>query len=307
MTAIVDASPSSKKLPNRAGVGLKAEHYQVIIDTEPELGWVEIHPENYMGAGGPPHNYLTKIRELYALSIHGVGLSIGGADRLDKNHLKRLKILIDRYQPQSFSEHLAWSSHNGRYYNDLLAAPYTNETLQVVCDHVDEVQDTLGCRMLLENPATYIAFENSTIDEIDFLTSIAETTGCGLLLDVNNVFVSCTNHNKDARSYIERFPHHYVGEIHLAGHSDDRDDAGAKILIDAHDREVCDDVWAFYELALACGDAVPTLIEWDNNIPEFDVLFAEAQKADRRLAAVLKAAEKSLGGNIKKETVHGLG
>ena len=307
MTAIVEASPSSKKLPKRAGVGLKSEHYQVIIDQQPDLGWFEIHPENYMGAGGPPHNYLTKIRELYALSVHGVGLSIGGADRLDKRHLERLKTLIDRYQPQSFSEHLAWSSHQGRFYNDLLAAPYTDETLQVVCDHVDEVQNALGCPMLLENPATYIAFENSTIDEIDFLTAIAKSTGCGLLLDVNNVFVSCTNHNKNALSYIERFPHQFVGETHLAGHGDDLDDAGAKLLIDAHDREVCDDVWDLYELALACGGAVPTLIEWDNNIPEFDVLFAEVQKADSYQVSALNAAKKIAGDSPKEEIVHGLG
>ncbi len=283
-----DLSSLPEVLPIRAGVGLKAEHYREILEQRPDIGWFEVHPENYMGAGGPPHKYLGKIREIYALSVHGVGLSIGGADPLDKNHLVRLKAVIDRYQPESFSEHLAWSSHQGRYYNDLLAAPYTSETLRTVCDHVDEVQNFLGRSMLLENPATYIAFEDSTIDEVDFLTSVAQTTGCGLLLDINNVFVSCTNHKRNKEAYIKRFPHQYVGEIHLAGHGVDVDDAGQALLIDAHDREVCDEVWSLYELTLAQGGAVPTLIEWDNDIPVWDRLFGEAQKAERFMASCLE-------------------
>lgn len=301
-----EAVPSSSTLPARAGVGLKAEHYQQILADQPPMGWFEIHPENYMGAGGPPHKYLSKIRELYPLSVHGVGLSIGGAQPLDKQHLARLKTVIDRYQPQSFSEHLAWSSHQGRYFNDLLAAPYTPETMQVVCDHIDEIQTTLGRTMLLENPATYIAFEDSTIDEIDFLASIARTTGCGLLLDVNNVFVSCTNHHQDPQSYIERFPHQYVGEIHLAGHGHDTDDAGDKILIDAHDREVCHEVWGLYEQSLQQLGAVPTLIEWDNDIPAWDILFDEAQKAETLLAPFQDAAVRA-AQTEKAEVLHGLG
>ena len=293
------ASPS-KGLPPTAGVGLKAMHYHQIIAGQPDIGWFEIHPENYMVAGGPPHNYLSKIREIYALSMHGVGLSIGGAEPLDKKHLDRLKKLVDRYQPQSFSEHLAWSTHQGRYFNDLLAAPYTKETLQGVCDHVDETQNHLGRTLLLENPATYIAFEDSSIDEIDFLEHVAKTTGCGLLLDVNNVFVSCTNHKRDPQDYIKRFPHQYVGEIHLAGHAEDWDDAGERLLIDAHDRTVCDEVWALYDLALAHIGAVPTLIEWDNDIPSWDKLFAEAQKAQSRL-------DKIKGQAVRRERQYGLG
>ena len=280
-----DTKPSMDVLPNRAGVGLKAEHYNLIIEQQPDIGWFEVHPENYMGAGGPPHKYLSKIRALYALSVHGVGLSIGGADKLDKGHLARLKQVIDRYEPQSFSEHLAWSSHQGRYFNDLLAAPYTPATLQTVCDHIDETQNAVGRTMLLENPATYISFENSVIEEIDFLSSVVKATGCGLLLDVNNVFVSCTNHNLDPHDYIKRFPHQYVGEIHLAGHGEDYDDAGQKILIDAHDREICDEVWDLYELALQVGGPVPTLVEWDNDIPAWEVLYAQAQLAQKRLVA----------------------
>ncbi len=279
-----EPGPFAEKLPCRVGVGLKAQHYQTILEQRPSLGWFEVHAENYMGAGGPPHKYLTAIREHYPLSVHGVGLSIGGADPLDRRHLARLKGVIDRYQPQSFSEHLAWSSHQGRCFNDLLALPYTDETLQIVCDHVDEVQNFLGRSMLLENPATYIRFENSTIDEIDFLTEVVRATGCGLLLDVNNVFVSCVNHNADARNYIRRFPHQYVGEIHLAGHAGDVDDAGELLLIDAHDRPVCDEVLDLYDLALNCGGAVPTLIERDNNIPPFDVLLDEAVRVEKQLA-----------------------
>jgi uncharacterized protein (UPF0276 family) len=296
---------SSTSLPLRAGVGLKAQHYRQILDQQPDIGWFEIHPENYMGNGGPPHKYLSKIRELYPLSVHGVGLSIGGTDELDKQHLKRLKTILDRYQPESFSEHLAWSTHQGRYFNDLLAAPYTNETLQTVCHHIDEIQNSLGRTMLLENPATYIAFEDSTIDEIDFLGSIAKTTGCGLLLDVNNVFVSCTNHNKDARKYIERFPHQYVAEIHLAGHSTDLDDIGEKLLIDAHDRAVCKEVWELFDLTLEKGKAVAALIEWDNDIPDWDVLFGEAQKAERHMAPYVSAPTNS-GSQTKGEPLHGL-
>ena len=295
---------SLKILPPRAGVGLKADHYRHILETTPDIGWFEIHPENYMGAGGPPHNYLSKIRELYALSVHGVGLSIGGTEPPDKQHLSRLKRIIDRYEPQSFSEHLAWSSHQGRYFNDLLAVPYTSETLQTVCDHIDEIQTNLGRSMLLENPATYISFENNMMDEIEFLTTIARTTGCGLLLDVNNVFVSCTNHQLDASDYIKRFPHQYVGEIHLAGHGADEDDVGAKILIDAHDREVCEEVWDLYDLALESGNAAPTLIEWDNDIPSWQILFAQAQAAERRLQARLERADETVPTN-SPEGFHG--
>ena len=268
------------RIPARAGVGLKADHYATILETRPDIGWFEVHPENYMGDGGPPHRYLTAIREKYPLSLHGVGLSIGTAGALDGVHLARLKRLVERYQPGQFSEHLAWSTHDEGFYNDLLPLPYTDETLATVCEHIDNVQTVVGRRMLLENPATYVVFEESTYDEIDFLSEIVRRTGCGLLLDVNNVYVSCTNHNRDAEDYIDRFPIEYVGEIHLAGHAEDADDVGGRLLIDTHDRHVVDDVWRLYERVIARKGPCPTLVEWDNDIPDWPVLFAEAAAAE---------------------------
>lgn len=278
------------KLPPRAGVGLKAGHVADILETGTDLGFFEVHAENYMGAGGPPHQQLTAIRETYALSVHGVGLSIGGEAPLDKAHLARLKTLLQRYQPESFSEHLAWSTHSGGYLNDLLPIPYDEATLRRVIAHVDQVQETLQRRMLLENPSTYVAFAASQIDEVDFIAEVAARTGCGLLLDVNNVHVSATNHNRDAAAIIDRFPIHLVEEIHLAGFAEDTDEAGAPLLIDAHDSPVRAQVWALYERVIRRAGPLPTLIEWDNEVPEFSVLVAEALKADRLMARVIEEA-----------------
>lgn len=267
-------------IPARAGVGLKAEHYADILDTGPDIGWFEVHPENYMGAGGPPHAYLTRIRELYPLSLHGVGLSIGSEGPIDQDHLARVKALIERYQPGLFSEHLAWSTHDDIFFNDLLPLPYTKETLQRVCEHIDQVQTATGRRMLLENPSTYVAFAQSEMSEIEFLTEIARRTGCGLLLDVNNVYVAATNHDYDPAAYIDAFPIEYVGEIHLGGHARQEDDAGAPLLIDDHGRDVDDAVWNLYRRLIARRGACPTLVEWDNDIPDWATLFAEAQRAE---------------------------
>lgn len=272
-------------LPARAGLGLKPEHYAEIIAQKPALGFFEVHAENYMGAGGPPHRYLEAISELYPISLHGVGLSIGAAGPLDKAHLERLKALNERYRPQSFSEHLAWSTHDSAFFSDLLPLPYTDETLVTVCRHVDEVQQTLGRKMLLENPSTYVLFEESTVDEIDFLTRIAERTGCGLLLDVNNVMVSAVNHRLDPYAYIDRFPLERVGEIHLAGYDEALDSAGDRLLIDAHGSTVLDDVVALYRHTLARCGPLPTLVEWDNNIPDWATLYGEAKRVDGLLAA----------------------
>lgn len=276
---------NATSLPARAGLGLKPEHYETILADRPDLGFFEVHAENYMGAGGPPHRYLEAIREHYPLSLHGVGLSIGAANPLDTTHLKRLRSLIDRYRPQSFSEHLAWSSHDAGFLNDLLPLPYTPETLARVIDHVDETQQALGLRLLLENPSTYVLFDDSTIDEVDFLATIAERTGCGLLLDVNNVMVSAVNHRLDATVYIDRFPVEHVGEIHLAGYDETVDAVGDRLLIDAHGTAVKSDVIALYDHTLARSGALPTLIEWDNDVPEFTTLQAEASRADAMLAA----------------------
>ena len=281
---MIDASSGPGLLPARAGLGLKAEHYRDILETRPDIGFFEVHAENYMGAGGPPHRYLEAIAALYPLSLHGVGLSIGAARPLDREHLRRLRDLVDRYRPASFSEHLAWSTHDAGFLNDLLPLPYTVETLERVAAHVDEAQQAIGQRLLLENPSTYLLFDESTIAEIDFL-QITERTGCGLLLDVNNVMVSCVNHRQDPLAYIDRFPVERVGEIHLAGYDETVDGAGDRLLIDAHGTAVKRDVIALYEHTLRRAGPVATLIEWDNDVPDFATLQAEAVRADALLAA----------------------
>ncbi len=272
-------------LPPRAGVGFKPEHHAEILRDAADVGFFEVHAENYMGDGGPPHHQLQALSQRYPLSLHGVGLSIGAARDLDRAHLKRLRALIDRYRPQSFSEHLAWSTHDCGFLNDLLPLPYTSETLDRVVAHVDQTQQELGCRMLLENPSTYIVFAESTIDEIDFLDAVASRTGCGLLLDVNNVMVSAVNRGLDPFAYIDGFPVERVGEIHLAGYDEAVDGAGDRLLIDAHATEVRDDVFALYAHTLRWTGPLPTLVEWDNDVPDWPVLFAEARRVDAALMA----------------------
>lgn len=281
---IAKGSTGNGSIPARAGVGLKPEHYRDILEDSPDIGWFEVHAENYMGDGGPPHAYLTAVRERYPLSLHGVGLSIGGSGDLCKAHLARLKALADRYQPALFSEHLAWSSHDTVYLNDLLPLPYTEETLATVCAHIDEVQETLQRQMLLENPSTYVAYAETSMCEVEFLREVVRRTGCGLLLDVNNVFVQAANHGFAANTYLDSFPVEHVGEIHLGGHAEDSDDDGEPLLIDDHGRKVADPVWALYARALSRTGEKPTLIEWDNDVPSWAVLFAEAKRADAVIA-----------------------
>lgn len=284
------------EIPNAAGVGLKAQHYKVILDEKPRLGWFEIHPENYMGAGGPPHQYLTAIRELYPLSLHGVGMSLGSpTKRLDPAHLARFKALIERYEPGLISEHLAWSTHEGVYYNDLLPLPYTDETLTHVANHVNEMQDYMGRQVLIENPSTYLAYENSPYAETDFLRQLAQKTGCGLLLDVNNIFVSANNQNYDPYEYLAAYPVEFVGEIHLGGHKAEKvaeDNVISTLLIDDHASAVVDDVWGLYNALIARIGEKPSLMEWDGDIPEWAILYAEAQTADRFMAAL------NVGGEV---------
>lgn len=283
LTAPVAAS--AVRLPPRAGIGLKAQHVREILDTGTDLGFFEVHAENYMVDGGPFPAHLERIRERYALSIHGVGLSIGGESPLDAAHLDRLAALLDRFQPQSFSEHLAWSSHGGAYYSDLLPLAYDRATLQRVCDHVDQAQQRLGRRLLLENPSTYVEFERSTMDEATFLHEVVQRSGCGLLLDVNNAYVSTVNHGRDALDFIAALPLAAVGEIHLAGYAEDVDAAGARLLIDSHGAAVDPAVWALYEAVLDLAGARPTLIVRDHDIPSLAALCAEAGRAERALAA----------------------
>jgi hypothetical protein len=271
-------------LPAHAGVGFKPEHFRDILAAVQPIGFFEVHAENYMGAGGPPHAQLGTLRERYALSVHGVGLSIGSMQPLDSDHLARLKVLCNRYKPESFSEHLAWSSHDGVYFNDLLPLPYTRQTLMRVAEHIDEVQTTLGRTMLLENPSNYIGIAESTIPEVDFLTEVAKRTGCGLLLDVNNVFVSAKNQGTDPLLYLEAFPLDRVREVHLGGHNEELDDAGGPLLIDTHASSVADAVWTLYAYLIARTGPIPTLIEWDNNLPDWPTLRAQAIAAQNILA-----------------------
>jgi uncharacterized protein (UPF0276 family) len=268
------------ELPPRAGLGLKTGHFREVLGLQPDLGFFEVHAENYMVDGGPFHHFLGLIRQQYPLSLHGVGLSIGAEGPLDKDHLKRLAELNRRYQPQSFSEHLAWSSHGPVFLNDLLPLAYDMPTLNRVCAHIDQVQDCLQRPMLLENPATYLAFQRSTIDEPEFIAEVIRRSGCGLLLDVNNVYVSCINHQRAPLAYLDALPLHRVGEIHLAGFAEDSDSPGERLLIDDHGAAIDDAVWDLYRQVLECIGPVATLIERDNQVPAFNVLLAEAQQAD---------------------------
>lgn len=283
---MLDTRDTDKALPNAAGVGYKPQHYADLTSKPGKVAWLEIHAENYMGAGGRPLAQLRHLSERFAMSVHGVGLSIGGEAALDPEHLARLKHLNNWLKPAAFSEHLAWSTHDGAFLNDLLPLPYTNSTLDRVCRHVDQLQDTVQRRILLENPSSYLAFAESTWSEPDFLREVSARTGCGLLLDVNNVFVSATNLDYDPRGYISEFPLEKVGEIHLGGHDEDADEHGHPLLIDSHGKPVVDPVWALLDHVLALSGPRPILIEWDNDVPDWPTLHAEAARAAGALAQV---------------------
>lgn len=277
-----------------AGTSFKHEHLPAILASQANGGFFEVHAESYMGAGGPPHDALTRIRRDYPVSLHGVCMSIGGPQPLDKVHLGRFKALVERYEPALVSEHLAWSTHDSTYYNDLLPLPYTPATVSRVADHIDEVQGAIGRPILLENPSTYVLFPESTMSETEFIRELVRRTGCGLLLDVNNVFVSATNHRYSALSYLADFPLEHVGEIHLAGHAKQEDDEGDLLLIDSHDGPVADAVWKLFDIIIGSCGPLPTLIEWDSNIPDWPVLKAEADAAqailDRHASQMLGKA-----------------
>lgn len=277
--------PSLTKIPAAAGVGYKPQHLDSIRTGAGAVQWLEIHAENYMGDGGPPLAQLRELRERFPISCHGVGLSIGGERPLDKDHLARLKKLIGWLKPGLFSEHLAWSTHETGFLNDLLPVPYNAASVARVSDHINQVQNELGRQMLLENPSAYVSFNDTTMDEIDFLTEVVANTGCGLLLDINNVFVSGTNQQYSPEDYIDRFPVKHIGELHLGGHAVDSDEHGATLLIDSHNNPVVNPVWALTERLLARTGPLPILIEWDNDIPVWEVLESEAAKATAYLAA----------------------
>jgi uncharacterized protein (UPF0276 family) len=283
-------TPSGAIAADRAGVGLKPGHVADILASRPPVGFFEIHAENYMGSGGLPHAQLRAIGALYPLSIHGVGASIGGAGPLDRDHLARLKALDERYAPALFSEHLAWSTHDGHYLNDLLPLPYTRKTLARVVEHVDEIQSCLGRRLLLENPSAYVVFDDSTMSEVDFLRDVAQRSGCGLLLDLNNVFVSAANHGFSPQAYLAAFPLDLVGEVHLGGHVAVSDAGGTPLLIDTHDRGIDAGVWTLYAETLRRIGPCPTLIEWDADVPAWPQLEAEARRAGAEMAKASAAA-----------------
>jgi uncharacterized protein (UPF0276 family) len=283
MTPAAQAQASA--LPAAAGIGAKAAHQMALLADPRPPAFIEVHAENFLGAGGAPHARLRAVRERMPLSIHGVGLSIGGEQALDDRHLSRIAALVERFHPQSFSEHLAWSSHGQNHFNDLLPLAYDRRSLQRVCEHVGQVQERLGRRILIENPATYLEFEASTLAEGEFLAELVRRSGCGLLLDVNNVYVSCVNHDRNIAAYLASLPLSAVGEIHLAGHARDRDAAGADLLIDDHGGPVAEPVWALYETLLSQLGAVPTLVEWDNDVPAYEVLVGQAARAQALLDA----------------------
>ena len=266
-------------LPADVGVCFKPQHLDPILAGPQPVTFFEVHAENYMGDGGPRHAQLAALHDRYALSVHGVGLSIGSSELLDREHLARLVRVCERHSPESVSEHLAWSTHDGIFFNDLLPLPYIQETLDRVALHVDQVQSALGRKILIENPATYLRFAESEIAETDFLAEVATRTGCGLLLDVNNVYVSSHNHGADPEAYLDSFPLDRVRQIHLAGHDVTDDEEGHRLLIDSHNARVIGQVWDLYARVVRTVGALPTLIEWDNDIPEWPVLLAEAAAA----------------------------
>jgi uncharacterized protein len=272
-----------RALPSGAGIGLRAPHIGELLATRPAVPWLEVHPENYM-SGGPALVLLETVRREYPVSLHGVGLSLGTAGDLDARHLGRLRSLVDRLEPCLVSEHLSWSTAGGTYLNHLLPLPYTDETLRVVADHIDEAQNALGRRILIENPSSYLRFRHSSMAEPHFLAELARRTGCGLLCDVNNIYVSAWNVGLDAGSYLDALPVPAIGEIHLAGHAANDAD-GRTILIDDHGSPVTAPVWKLYQRALERFGSVPTLIEWDTDIPELSVLLGEASVANRLLEA----------------------
>ena len=267
-------------LTRDAGIGLRPGHYREVLQAQPKLGWLEVHSENYFGDGGAPLYYLEQARGHYPVSLHGIGLSLGSTDPLNTGHVKKLKQLIDRFDPVFVSDHLCWCSHSGNYLNDLLPLPYTEEALAHFSQRVSQVQDMIGRELLIENPSTYLKFKHSTIDEATFLSEVAARSGCALLLDVNNVYVSAMNQGFDAQHYIDSLPAERVREYHLAGHTV-RELPQGTLYIDTHDAKVAEPVWELYEHTLSALGRRPTLIEWDSNLPALDVLLDEAGRVER--------------------------
>lgn len=273
----------SGPIPARAGIGLRSVHHQALLDERPAVGWIEAHTENYFHDGGAAVRALERARANYPLSLHGVGLGLGSADGVDREHLARVRRAITRFEPALVSEHACWGQAGGEYFNDLLPLPYTDEAVALLARRVSEAQDFLGRQLLIENVSAYVAFEHSHLHEWEFLAAVARESGCGLLLDVNNVYVTACNLGIDARAFLEAMPPDRVGEIHLAGHARVAKTGQRPVLVDDHGSAVCDEVWDLYRFALALLGPRPTLIEWDTDIPALSRLVEESQRADRML------------------------
>jgi hypothetical protein len=278
--SVPDAAADAHPIPASAGIGLRACHHEEILSTWPAICWFEAHSENYFADAGPPRHALLEIAARYPLSLHGVGLSIGSSDSLSCGHLEELAALIGATRPALVSEHLCWSSVDGTFLNDLLPMPYTAEALRHMSRRIAQVQDFLGREILIENISSYISYSGPEMTEWEFLAQLVRESGCALLLDVNNIYVSAMNFGFDPEVYLKSIPARAVREIHLAGHSICRV-GGQEMLIDTHNAPVCEDVWRLYASALRYFGAVPTLIEWDADIPSLAVLRAEADKANR--------------------------
>lgn len=282
MALVISNNTAQATIPANAGIGLRSQHYRDVLASKPAIGWLEVHSENYLGKGGAPLHFLQQIRRDYPVSLHGVSLSLGSADKLDQSYLSRLKALIDRIEPGLVSEHLSWSSFGGRFLNDLVPLPYTDATLSHLVPRISRAQEFLGRRILIENPSSYLEFQQSTYREYEFLNALAERSGCGILLDINNVYVSSQNHGWNALEYIQNIDGNAVGELHLAGHTLNRVN-GHGILIDTHNRPVSEAVWDLFKQSISSLGPKPVLVEWDCDLPALSVLTAEAGKADNIL------------------------
>ncbi len=271
----INESPFFSK---QVGVGLRAQHYEEVINTRPQIGWFEVHSENYFGSGGKPLDYLEKIRRDFPLSFHGVGLSLGSADGIQQAHLLKLKNLITAFSPCFVSEHLSWSAVGSLHLNDLLPLPYTEESLQMFIERIDQLQNTLNRQILIENISAYLQFTHSTIPEYEFINELTQRTQCGILLDINNLYVNSRNHNWDTNTYLDNIHHRHIKEIHLAGFTENNIE-GASILIDTHSQPVLEPVWNLFSQAMSRFGPLPTLIEWDHNIPDLSILLNEARNS----------------------------
>lgn len=271
-------------MPVAAGIGLRAPHVERCLRERPRIAWLEAHSENLFAAGGPFYDAMQQIRADYPLSLHGVGLSLGSASGLDDSHLRRLRELVDHYQPELVSEHLCWGAAGGRHSNDLLPLPFTEEALTLVVSHIGQVQDTLKREILIENVSTYLRFEDGDYTEWEFVAQVVRRSGCGLLCDVNNIYVNSVNHRFDPHAYLRALPRAAIREIHLAGFTR-KEGLPVPLLIDSHSRRVSNEVWDLYSDAIALFGSLPTLIEWDMDIPALEVLLAEAAHAQEILDA----------------------